>query len=84
MKHFLRKSLRRLLKSDGCKAPSHSSAIRARLLFLSGVQITSSLFRNTPNGQPRETKLVQELSDIERLLQQYREQSAKSMNLRGE
>ena len=75
MTHFLRKALRRLLKGDGFKAPSHSSAIRTRLLFLSGVQITSSLYRNTPDGS-RETKPVenQELLEINALIQKYREE----------
>lgn len=74
MTHFLRKALRRLLKSEHFKAPSHNSAIRARLLFMSGVQITPSLYRNTPEG-PQKTQPVQELSEVERLLQQYREQA---------
>ena len=81
MTHFLRKGLRRLLKLDKFKIPSHNSAIRARLLFLSGTTIGTQFYRNAPEGmgrpaqQPTKTQ-SQTLNSIAATLAEYEKQQA--------
>lgn len=82
MRQFLVKALRRLLKSDGFKAPTHNSAIRARLLFLSGTTIGTQFYRNTPAlterpaQQPTKPPQSQTLRSIAATLAEYEKQQA--------
>jgi hypothetical protein len=80
MKHFLRKALRLLIKSAKFKAPAHNSAIRARLLFMSGTAVGTHLYRNKTGTAPATSKpaTVQSatLSGIAAVLAEFEKQRA--------